>query len=152
MRFRWSRLKPATGASAPAHSNGAVLPHRRSHRLARNAIVDREIYLRRAGRGHGSGRSLRRSWLQPKLRVHAHARGSDGDGSRSHCPPIRAARCESKRPARLARRPRRGSKDRKSTRLNSSHVEISYAVFCLKKKKEKQVVVSLYIKKRQKTG
>src|SRR5438874_8290245 len=27
-----------------------------------------------------------------------------------------------------------GSKDRKSTRLNSSHVEISYAVFCLKKK------------------
>src|SRR5690349_24063826 len=27
------------------------------------------------------------------------------------------------------------SLDRKSTRLNSSHVEISYAVFCLKKKK-----------------
>src|SRR5204863_1156254 len=31
--------------------------------------------------------------------------------------------------------------DRKSTRLNSSHVEISYAVFCLKKKKR----VSCYI-------
>src|SRR5690349_24066165 len=29
----------------------------------------------------------------------------------------------------------RWSPDRKSTRLNSSHVEISYAVFCLKKKK-----------------
>src|SRR5690625_6604094 len=29
----------------------------------------------------------------------------------------------------------RGQKDRKSTRLNSSHVAISYAVFCLKKKK-----------------
>src|SRR5690606_41217888 len=28
--------------------------------------------------------------------------------------------------------------DRKSTRLNSSHVKISYAVFCLKKKKQKQ--------------
>src|SRR5690606_41700912 len=28
-----------------------------------------------------------------------------------------------------------GSVDRKSTRLNSSHVKISYAVFCLKKKK-----------------
>src|SRR5690606_3732778 len=28
------------------------------------------------------------------------------------------------------------SQDRKSTRLNSSHVKISYAVFCLKKKKE----------------
>src|SRR6266496_5568377 len=30
----------------------------------------------------------------------------------------------------------RGGVDRKSTRLNSSHVEISYAVFCLKKKKK----------------
>src|SRR5690349_22107810 len=28
--------------------------------------------------------------------------------------------------------------DRKSTRLNSSHVEISYAVFCLKKKKKRR--------------
>src|SRR5438067_6363439 len=28
--------------------------------------------------------------------------------------------------------------DRKSTRLNSSHVSISYAVFCLKKKKKKE--------------
>src|SRR5690349_23885272 len=31
-----------------------------------------------------------------------------------------------------------GGRDRKSTRLNSSHVEISYAVFCLKKKKKKK--------------
>src|SRR5690606_41866739 len=30
---------------------------------------------------------------------------------------------------------RTGVEDRKSTRLNSSHVKISYAVFCLKKKK-----------------
>src|SRR2546426_6603771 len=30
--------------------------------------------------------------------------------------------------------------DRKSTRLNSSHLVISYAVFCLKKKKKKQIV------------
>src|SRR5690625_5391798 len=29
--------------------------------------------------------------------------------------------------------------DRKSTRLNSSHVAISYAVFCLKKKKQKNI-------------
>src|SRR5690349_23792762 len=33
---------------------------------------------------------------------------------------------------------RRARGDRKSTRLNSSHVEISYAVFCLKKKKKKK--------------
>src|SRR5690606_40333098 len=33
---------------------------------------------------------------------------------------------------------RDGRKDRKSTRLNSSHVKISYAVFCLKKKIHKK--------------
>src|SRR2546430_6631781 len=32
-----------------------------------------------------------------------------------------------------SRRPRSSSADRKSTRLNSSHSQISYAVFCLKK-------------------
>src|SRR3712207_8514657 len=30
-------------------------------------------------------------------------------------------------------------RDRKSTRLNSSHANISYAVFCLKKKKQKEI-------------
>src|SRR5204863_9513210 len=44
--------------------------------------------------------------------------------SRSNCSNHRS-------PAQLLR-------DRKSTRLNSSHVEISYAVFCLKKKKTKK--------------
>src|SRR6266576_6534802 len=34
-------------------------------------------------------------------------------------------------------------RDRKSTRLNSSHVEISYAVFCLKKKTKKYTNPSL---------
>src|SRR2546426_2185023 len=33
-----------------------------------------------------------------------------------------------------------GVQDRKSTRLNSSHLVISYAVFCLKKKKTSQAV------------
>src|SRR5436309_3812401 len=37
-------------------------------------------------------------------------------------------------PVRRLHAPRTG--DRKSTRLNSSHVKISYAVFCLKKKKK----------------
>src|SRR3712207_8422771 len=35
----------------------------------------------------------------------------------------------------------RGHVDRKSTRLNSSHANISYAVFCLKKKKKKQLTL-----------
>src|SRR5690349_23148490 len=33
------------------------------------------------------------------------------------------------------------ARDRKSTRLNSSHVEISYAVFCLKKKKNQRSAI-----------
>src|SRR5690349_22458027 len=42
-------------------------------------------------------------------------------------PGVIASRCS---------RQRFHGEDRKSTRLNSSHVEISYAVFCLKKKKK----------------
>src|SRR5271167_5176400 len=42
------------------------------------------------------------------------------------------------------------SSDRKSTRLNSSHVSISYAVFCLKKKKNKKIINS-YKKKKTRT-
>src|SRR5579872_7533470 len=41
-------------------------------------------------------------------------------------------------------------RDRKSTRLNSSHVRISYAVFCLKKKKKRKFLVSLKKKKQNK--
>src|SRR3712207_7800746 len=48
---------------------------------------------------------------------------------------------------RLLRRPLwREGKDRKSTRLNSSHANISYAVFCLKKKtKYKYHLYNIYI-------
>src|SRR5216683_6007778 len=41
----------------------------------------------------------------------------------------------------------RSQRDRKSTRLNSSHDQISYAVFCLKKKKKKKIIL-IYIKKK----
>src|SRR5438445_10208476 len=37
------------------------------------------------------------------------------------------------------------NKDRKSTRLNSSHANISYAVFCLKKKKK---IMTMYVRYR----
>src|SRR5579871_6921738 len=53
--------------------------------------------------------------------------------------------------SRRRSRGRRTRGDRKSIRLNSSHVEISYAVFCLKKKKKKKHVVSLITKKTKKT-
>src|SRR3989454_5700003 len=50
-----------------------------------------------------------------------------------------------RRPARDATgrtqggRPQVPTQDRKSTRLNSSHLVISYAVFCLKKKKDEHI-------------
>src|SRR5438067_4825440 len=53
-------------------------------------------------------------------------------------------------PEKAVRRPRGSyspagdARDRKSTRLNSSHVSISYAVFCLKKKK-RQILTNVRI-------
>src|SRR5690242_20859638 len=47
-----------------------------------------------------------------------------------------------------------GGRDRKSTRLNSSHMSISYAVFCLKKKSrnaETDLVCRLLLEKKKKT-
>src|SRR2546430_2782642 len=41
---------------------------------------------------------------------------------------------------------RHGYLDRKSTRLNSSHSQISYAVFCLKKKKKKNAALFLNVR------
>src|SRR5690606_41085642 len=77
----------------------------------------------RAGAGGGGRRDLGRAAAQ---------RGRGGDPGPPVCFPEPAP--EPGQPAvQLPLPPRRG--DRKSTRLNSSHVKISYAVFCLKKKK-----------------
>src|SRR5207249_11099200 len=58
-----------------------------------------------------------------KCRITNIGRDRRGNGEGTHRPGNESAR------SRLFR-------DRKSTRLNSSHVSISYAVFCLKKKKQ----------------
>src|SRR5437588_2295074 len=66
-----------------------------------------------------------------------HSRGMterDAPSARVHHPRLGVVSADADR--RVARRPARG--DRKSTRLNSSHTVISYAVFCLKKKKKKK--------------
>src|SRR3712207_8260866 len=44
------------------------------------------------------------------------------------------------------------STDRKSTRLNSSHANISYAVFCLKKKHNKITAVHTYPRRKRAVG
>src|SRR5690606_40588362 len=67
---------------------------------------------------------------------HAHGvRGQSWNGKDDGCPLAgphvpRAGRAEPRPPGGSGA----GRPDRKSTRLNSSHVKISYAVFCLKKK------------------
>src|SRR5438034_2345831 len=70
------------------------------------------------------------------------ARVPRGGRSGRHWPPLALIRGQGPAQSRLFRRLRRrscwsGQEDRKSTRLNSSHTVISYAVFCLKKKKKK---------------
>src|SRR5204862_940895 len=86
----------------------------------------------------------RRSSDLPRARRRRPAAGRRGNsraGSRGcalrSCGFPRAPRRRRDRSAH-PREPAREFPDRKSTRLNSSHVEISYAVFCLKKKKKKK--------------
>src|SRR2546429_4457770 len=66
--------------------------------------------------------------------------------SRRRCPPHR--QIDPDPGAALGVPPRRGPDealgDRKSTRLNSSHGYISYAVFCLKKKKKNKITLVLH--------
>src|SRR5205807_7924876 len=69
-------------------------------------------------------------------------------GLRRRCSAVRLDQTKRRRLSRRSRRGRsrcrellsfsRSFQDRKSTRLNSSHLVISYAVFCLKKKKKKK--------------
>src|SRR3989442_7949747 len=99
-------LAPVQGP--PADGGGAV------RRRALRALV-----VRRAG---VAGLPLPQAALRPAARQADHARGI-----------LRAPR---RQPGLHTLRVILGAqRDRKSTRLNSSHVRISYAVFCLKKKK-----------------
>src|SRR2546422_8141034 len=60
-----------------------------------------------------------------------------GPASSSDCPQRRIDVDRTQRVHLTTARSPRSRRDRKSTRLNSSHGYVSYAVFCLKKKKRK---------------
>src|SRR5690606_41959925 len=80
-------------------------------------------------------RSQRRGVLPPVRKLGLLARGADGRGwlagvDERHRRRDAVQLCDLGAVVRGVR-----AQDRKSTRLNSSHVKISYAVFCLKKKK-----------------
>src|SRR3712207_7996545 len=80
-------------------------------------------------------RSLGERLEQPALaRFRRHHPGRDLPAPRPAQPVERLGRGIGAAPLRPLRILERGKQDRKSTRLNSSHANISYAVFCLKKK------------------
>src|SRR2546430_5989861 len=68
------------------------------------------------------------------------SRGRNGRRPRRPPTPPPAARTRRPPPRTPSPGSSRASRDRKSTRLNSSHSQISYAVFCLKKKKQKKTL------------
>src|SRR2546430_11282829 len=82
--------------------------------------------------------TLFRSWHDPlsggDVRHHRSQGGGRSSGRR-RTPVPDVGRAGPRDRLRLGRGGRSGPGDRKSTRLNSSHSQISYAVFCLKKKK-----------------
>src|SRR5436305_3525895 len=61
--------------------------------------------------------------------------GADAEGQTKNC--------QNGKSRRAPKHSRAEAKDRKSTRLNSSHVRISYAVFCLKKKIVQNLVAGM---------
>src|SRR5690606_40369337 len=91
-------------------------PTRRSSDLFRRVAAD----LGRGGQIAGPARGC-----VPVVPLHAIAAAGDG----RHREAVARIGIAPEEAARIAQ------EDRKSTRLNSSHVKISYAVFCLKKKK-----------------
>src|SRR5687768_17976594 len=85
--------------------------------------------------------TLFRSCASPRRQIGEEQRGEDVDGRYQHrrANPLQngVADDQHTEPRREGAQQRSDGVDRKSTRLNSSHGYISYAVFCLKKKKKK---------------
>src|SRR5699024_999692 len=116
-------LRLTTGPDGPAPPGPApvpAMPYRERVRQRRRSGGSRA---HRSSSGQrtsvGGGRSPRGRDLRPHHHRGAADRGAERDGAG---PRGRRGRGRARR------------EDRKSTRLNSSHVSISYAVFCLKKK------------------
>src|SRR6266508_2554876 len=137
--------------------HGCDRPRPPKHRAARDAAAPRNADCRgrllRDGAGRGaSARPAavpRRGGARGRTEAGAapHRRRPERRISRDLCGPARARsrrapRAQPEREQPLAAR----RQDRKSTRLNSSHVAISYAVFCLKKKNKKQLSLLFYKK------
>src|SRR5207249_1415138 len=110
VEHRSESTAPAREVGCPgcpqAARDAAAVPRGRTRRVERGAGAH--------GRGGGSAPAASRA---PDLEAGTHSGGEPDERPAREPGPLAAAR-----------------QDRKSTRLNSSHVSISYAVFCLKKK------------------
>src|SRR5437867_10205937 len=112
-----------------------------------------ELRVRRDGREADQGRGS--DAQVPEVRTRSHAGGSHagGVGRDLTATVVGGGLAGSEAAWALAERgvavtlyemrPALGERDRKSTRLNSSHRTISYAVFCLKKKKQRRDVTEM---------
>src|SRR5207302_11040700 len=107
------------------HHSYALPPPPTLYTLSLHDALPISRALAQAAGARGNPRGLRAVGARFGLRSRLDARASGTDGRR-----LGAERLEGVGDQRRHRGP-----DRKSTRLNSSHVKISYAVFCLKKKK-----------------
>src|SRR5206468_7657793 len=125
----------------PIAPHGPATPREQGFRLGRRgqAVADEVRLAAIADAGQSScvaGGSATRAFERPG-RGFRHGHAIDRGSAPPACSRTRAA--TQSRPASRSSRPRASRiarADRKSTRLNSSHDQISYAVFCLKKKKK----------------
>src|SRR5690606_41757418 len=109
------RGRPCRGRRGDRRRGAGAHPRRHGYRQQHGGRRTRRGVPRSArGRGRGYGNGGGRGRTRP-----------EGGGARCG-----TASCGPRRGPTVA-----AGRDRKSTRLNSSHVKISYAVFCLKKKK-----------------
>src|SRR2546422_4217864 len=96
--------------------------------------VPAEVHDARVGRGHRDGRRPVEAMLQLRRFHLGHAGEVRPNGTVQPCLQVHA------RDVAVLGVHVEDRRDRKSTRLNSSHGYISYAVFCLKKKKKKTIL------------
>src|SRR5207253_6577224 len=119
----------ATASTGAARTSAAAARTRSSRRFRREVRYAGPLTGGRAypsgdsdgsavARGVGRAADHYSAVAAPAVDAHRHAEGAAADGRSLHGAPV----------------PGDASLDRKSTRLNSSHVAISYAGFCLKKK------------------
>src|SRR5215475_10444082 len=145
------RGDPGAGrATAPAPGGRTHAAHRRVRGLPPPRPAPAASCAARAVPGRRAG-----TVRPPQRPARPAAPGRRRDGGPRPCGAPAGAAARPGAGARAAPRHRRHAHrlrtDRKSTRLNSSHVKISYAVFCLKKKKKIKFFSSFIKKKKKKT-